>query len=336
MVKIDTPRMEITLVSTTGRTKMVFEHRLLEQGIQSAYFGEIIAIILSDLVSDRFMQTAGASCIECSEDHTCYYTTNTSKTQAVVLFKMFAEGDKQWKSSADWKTDIELTKAVYGDLSGTQLIDLTNSKIPQIKEMAPLSSFPVSEDTVRESFEKFKRTMSECERKVIAGEKVFRWSWNCLTSPIKIIGDGYIDALWMQYPNLFAEGKVDEVAKEAYCIALRMEELYLQQMLKDLLREPIISVPTTKRMLRETHMVDDFLENSNELHPLLLLLLRQTKERLAWCRAKKKIDEADVLKAADRTIKSASCRKEAQVLLQQDWQWVFINEQCPTLDKKPQ
>ena len=83
-------------------------------------------------------------------------------------------------------------------------------------------------------------------------------------------------------------------------------------------------------------MVDDFLENSNELHPLLLLLLRQTKERLAWYRAKKKIDEAAVLEAADRTIKSASCRKEAQVLLQQDWQWVFINEQCPTLDKKLQ
>ena len=37
------------------------------------------------------MQTAGASCIECSEDHTCYYTTNTPKTQAVVLMKTLAQ-----------------------------------------------------------------------------------------------------------------------------------------------------------------------------------------------------------------------------------------------------
>ena len=336
MVKIDVPRMEITLITTTGRTKMASELILLHRGVKSVYTEEIIAIVLSDLDSDRFMQTAGGSCIEYSEDLVCYYATSISLSLAGAIFRMFSEGDEHYKLGIEWKVDGQRTLDVYGSSTESHLTKSVDTNWDGLETLHPISSSHTNNDFIRESFEKFKKTLTDCEQKIISGDKIFVGSWHSITWQIEPTADGYHHAVWMQHPELFAEGLVQETVKEGRRVALRMEDMQFQQKLTDLLREPIVSVQTTKRMLRETQMVDDFLLKSSEPHATLLSLLRQTKEHLAWYRAKKKIDEAAVLEAADRTIKSASCRKEAQVLLQQDWQWVFINEQCPTLDKKPQ
>jgi hypothetical protein len=59
--------------------------------------------------------------------------------------------------------------------------------------------------------------------------------------------------------------------------------------------------------------------------------IREGKERAAWFRARKKLDDADIAEAADKKTKASRMRNEAQAMLKQDWKHAFKNEPVPVI-----
>ena len=109
-----------------------------------------------------------------------------------------------------------------------------------------------------------------------------------------------------------------------------MEYLYWKQKLQQLQEETIVSVSVKRRMLYEATEARDFLSDHPDVFDKLSPSLRLVKERLAWFRARKRLDEADVAEAGGRIIKSEKLRREAAVLLKQDWAEVFPGEKPPS------
>lgn len=61
---------------------------------------------------------------------------------------------------------------------------------------------------------------------------------------------------------------------------------------------------------------------------------RSAQERPAWHRAKKKLDESRVVEAGGSHIKGEKYKREAEIILKQDWTLIFPDEQPPQLESE--
>ena len=122
---------------------------------------------------------------------------------------------------------------------------------------------------------------------------------------------------------------IDEKAASLLSNAEINAELYD---LEDSLMLQIHNVSSVKSIIRRLDEHTKFFREKGNLSEEILKRIRNGKERAAWIRANKKIAEADVIAAGGALKKSASLKKEAEVLLTQDWEMAFPNENPPTIN----
>lgn len=91
----------------------------------------------------------------------------------------------------------------------------------------------------------------------------------------------------------------------------------------------IKSVSSISRIIRELEEAENFMKERKKLSDYLGRQINEARERLAWYRARKKLDEAEVARGGGNTKKADKLIGEAKVLLQQDWPKFFPDRKTP-------
>jgi hypothetical protein len=143
---------------------------------------------------------------------------------------------------------------------------------------------------------------------------------------------GYADELGVRWPqeirSQFA-GDINETRRLAYEAADGAELRSCVDTIERCRTEPLINAQQVLRVIRDLVDVEDALNRQNRSTPELAAQVRAAKERAAWYRARKKLDEAEVAEAGGNARKTAKLRAEAAVLLKQDWDQAFPGENPP-------
>ncbi|MBI5324118.1 MAG: hypothetical protein HZB41_02370 [Ignavibacteriae bacterium] len=97
------------------------------------------------------------------------------------------------------------------------------------------------------------------------------------------------------------------------------------------LTDSIPSISSVERIIRTLTEAEEFFIKNNMINDDLQNKIRKGKERSAWSRARKKLNEAEVAEAGQNIKKTEKLRAEAKVLIKQDWKLVFPNEEPPNI-----
>lgn len=103
------------------------------------------------------------------------------------------------------------------------------------------------------------------------------------------------------------------------------------QLLDETLAAPIHNVVSSRNILDDIEKVIKFFTSRNLFDEELKDRVRQSRERIAWHRAKKKLADAKVAEAGGNLKGVAKRRSEAEALLAQDWAEVFPEETPPLI-----
>ena len=125
--------------------------------------------------------------------------------------------------------------------------------------------------------------------------------------------------------------KISRLKTSAERIADQLDNAYLLFCLDSILESDIRSQVGAYDLMERLDGISKKLKLADMLSPELMQKIREVKERAAWFRARKKLDDADIADAADKKTKASSMRNEAQAMLKQDWKRAFKNEPVPTI-----
>lgn len=142
-------------------------------------------------------------------------------------------------------------------------------------------------------------------------------------------GNGWSEALRTEYAK-----KIQDWKKEAYTLADEIEVLSNIETIDECAKAIIHSVSSVQSVLSQLQRATTLLKQKNRMTSELERLIRRAKEKVAWFRARKKLNEAEVAQAGGGQNKAEKLRKEASVLIRQDWSSVFPDEEPPSLNHK--
>jgi hypothetical protein len=133
-----------------------------------------------------------------------------------------------------------------------------------------------------------------------------------------------------QQADLLGAAAAPELHARAYDVARQAEVRFLSATLERFAQEPLTTAPglTKRQALITVSLIG--LRQLGAATPALETRARQALELAARFRSQKKVDEAAVVEAGGNQVKAARLRKEATVLLAQDWLRVFPGEPAPT------
>ena len=322
--------MELTVCRRDETSKDDVTPENITLALQDAYGDKIEFVILDNPDANQYMQTANGWHIEYQVDLTHYVVDHVPLETATRLFLDFSNNDHAWKSAVDWQVNQEVTDR----LQSPTLIERDNEEVDLDTDFEVDSegilrwTVPIDIWAPKE-LESWKQRISVFQNRTSNKSKVYRWEWEALLRPIweshPISGERH----WRDQLRPGIKQEFDKLIPVAKDTAVRMEALFWQQKLHGLDVETISSISTMRRMLKDTREVDDFLGNIEDVFPELQERLYRLKEKFAWHRAKKKIDESEIAEALGRASKSARLRIEAGVMLRQDWKEVFAGEEVP-------
>jgi hypothetical protein len=93
---------------------------------------------------------------------------------------------------------------------------------------------------------------------------------------------------------------------------------------------------TIARVAKELDEIEEFLKERIALTEEHRAAIAKGRQRLAWYRARRKLDEVELAEAAGNRAKADRLRKEAQVMLKQDWRRYLLSMPVPLLDDCPE
>ena len=125
--------------------------------------------------------------------------------------------------------------------------------------------------------------------------------------------------------------KIIQLKKAANEVADQLERAYLLTCLDTLVELDIRSQIGAYDLMNQLDAWSKKLKQAGILTPDAIQKIRAGKERAAWFRAKKKIDDADIAEAAGKRIRGPKMRDEARAMLKQDWKRAFKTEPVPTI-----
>jgi len=125
--------------------------------------------------------------------------------------------------------------------------------------------------------------------------------------------------------------RVVQLRAKAEEIAEKLDGAYLLYRLGSWLESEIKSQVGAYSMIEELDRIHKELEQRRMLTPDLAKSVRDGKERAAWFRARKKLDDAEIAEAAGKRIRAPRMRDEARALLKQDWKHAFPKEKPPDI-----
>ena len=97
-----------------------------------------------------------------------------------------------------------------------------------------------------------------------------------------------------------------------------------------------ISLARIKSLLRKLQAAESFFKKQGDLNNELAARFRAAWETLAWQRARKMLDDAEVAEAGGNTKKYLKLRAQAKVALRQDWVRIFGQKALPDFDLMPE
>ena len=125
--------------------------------------------------------------------------------------------------------------------------------------------------------------------------------------------------------------KISRLKTSAEEIADQLDRAYLLFCLDVILESDIRSQVGAYDLMEQLDNISKKLKLAGILTSELTRKIREGKERAAWFRARKKLDDADIAEAAGKKIKAPRMRDEAQAMLKQDWKHAFKNEPVPVI-----
>jgi hypothetical protein len=125
--------------------------------------------------------------------------------------------------------------------------------------------------------------------------------------------------------------KIAQLKTSAEEIADKLDCAYLMTRLDVFIEADIRGQVSAYDLMDELDRLSKELKQLEALTPEVAQKIRDGKERAAWFRARKKLDDAGVAEAAGKTAKASSLRGEAQALVKLDWKRAFKNETAPTI-----
>jgi len=125
--------------------------------------------------------------------------------------------------------------------------------------------------------------------------------------------------------------KISRLKSSAKGVADELDRAYLLYCLDAFVESDIRGQVSAYDLMDELEGLSKKLKQAEALTTESAGKIRAGKERAAWFRARKKLEDADIAEAASKKIKASRMRDEAQAMLKQDWKRAFKNEPVPTI-----
>jgi len=156
---------------------------------------------------------------------------------------------------------------------------------------------------------------------------------NSMAENLRYTADTLGDGDYWDLKEIKAEfsEKIIQLKTSAEELAKKIDRAYLLYRLDLILESDVRSQVGAYDLLEMLDDISKELKQADMLTPELMQKIREGKERAAWFRARKKLDNADIAEAAGKIIKAPRMRDEAQAMLKQDWKRAFKNEPVPTI-----
>ncbi|MCA1631826.1 MAG: hypothetical protein LC785_15435 [Acidobacteria bacterium] len=183
------------------------------------------------------------------------------------------------------------------------------------------------EDEVVGDFDIINQEISDLENQVKNNSVTRTWDAQRLRNSADELGN-----YWTSKKKKELAEEIKGVKARAYSVADEAEISAYTNMVDACLAATFTTSASVKSILRKLNQTEDELKRGKKLTDALKQKIRKGKERAAWYRAKKKLDEARVAEAGGNIIKHDKYRREAEALLRQDWSVIFPSEQSPDVD----
>lgn len=125
--------------------------------------------------------------------------------------------------------------------------------------------------------------------------------------------------------------KLNKLKQETIALVDEIEIKASRQMIDDCLVAVIHTVSSVQSILSRVQKACDVLKTRGGMSPEVERKARAARERVVWYRAKRRLNEAEVVAASGNKAKAERMKNEARVLLAQDWITVFPDESPPKL-----
>jgi hypothetical protein len=186
---------------------------------------------------------------------------------------------------------------------------------------------PESPEDEREELDDFNREIAALERQLKRPAGISIWDATRLREEADSLGE----RRYLKKKRDLAE-EVKKLQERAYAVADAAEVAVHTRNIDECLNTPIINVVSVKTNLKKLDEAVEALQEKEKLTDGISKKVRLAKERLAWFRTRKKLDDARVAEAGGSLGKRDKYNREAEVLLKQDWAIVFPEEEAPNLD----
>jgi hypothetical protein len=176
----------------------------------------------------------------------------------------------------------------------------------------------------REPFERINHELDDLENQLKRNLTTRSWEARLLRDKTN-----EMDEYWGKKKRKEHAEELKRVKERANALAEEAEIQAHTNTINKCMTAQIINASSVKSILRDLDNSADELRLKDKLSDELSQKVRTAKERLAWHRAKKKLDESRVAEAGGSHIKGEKYKREAETLLEQDWTLIFPNEQPP-------
>lgn len=173
-----------------------------------------------------------------------------------------------------------------------------------------------------ERLESIEETVSDLEKQVARNRVDSLWEVERLEEFIDFLPENIPDELITRAAKLKDRFKT---------VAAKAESCYYAKLIAECNASSITRASSINSTLRKLDEIEDALSEGNTLTDELSKKIRAAKERVAWYRAKKKLDESTVAEAGGNSNKANKLVSEAVETLKQDWSLVFPSETPPPI-----
>lgn len=244
----------------------------------------------------------------CTEERLPYYLARVREINALGDEAALIETDKMiWEMLKEYKSDDDDEYEDEEDYDVTDDTD-TSTQVPY---------------TFRSTQHEIDLLRSQIEAK--EGESV-RYSIQRLKFSMQHSKERY-----KQNPDKALLSAFEEVEREFEVLRKQGLAIWFEQRAKELLEHRLATAVSSASVLGHLNSLQDEAEQEMLLTEQLRETILVAKQRAAWYRAKKRLDEAEVAKAGRSYIRYDKMKAESKVMLMQDWATAFPGEKPPEL-----
>ena len=185
----------------------------------------------------------------------------------------------------------------------------------------------LDDDETVDDFEQIKEELATLQAQVLEGSVTRPWAAERLRNDAKELG--------RYWPSKKKRGLADELKKikeTANAVADQAEIVAYSNVIDQCMTTAFTTSASVTSTVKRLIEAGAELQRRKLLTPELTQRIRDAKQRAALHRANKKLQEAHVAKAGGSVIKYEKYKREAEVILKQDWLAIFPKERAPSLD----